>query len=175
MNNTQLSVKPVKTVPISMVKRCLDYNPITGEFRWREKIADKCVVGAKAGTIVGNGYVSIQINGTRYYAHRLAWVIMMGEQPPINIDHVNGIKTDNKWVNLRAATTCENARNSKKPRTNTSGIKGVSWSASRGRWLAQIAVGGGKTKNLGRFSTKDEAAEAYSIASKKHHGEFSKI
>ena len=87
-------------------------------------------------------------------------------------DHISGDGLDNRRSNLRICTHAENNRNVGKPRTNTSGYKGVVW--NRGKWVAQIWAEG-KLKNLGRFESKELAYEAYCQASKKYRGEFSRL
>ena len=86
-------------------------------------------------------------------------------------DHINGDGLCNRRSNLRAATIEQNNQNAAKPRTNTSGIKGVTWDRQRNKWRATISVGS-KGVHLGYFSTPDDAAAVYAKASAKHHGEF---
>ena len=96
--------------------------------------------------------------------------LIMG-QP--GIDHRNGNGLDNRRSNLRAATPGQNNANSR-PRSNcTSPYKGVYWNADRGKWQAQISVGGRST-NLGRFASEEEAARAYDAAAIAAWGEYAR-
>jgi hypothetical protein len=90
------------------------------------------------------------------------------------IDHMDGNGLNNSRSNLRAATNAQNLQNRGKQKNNTSGIKGVSWDKARSKWAAEIRSQG-KRYHLGRFDTKEEAAEAYRKAAKKLHKEFAKI
>ncbi|QDK32697.1 HNH endonuclease signature motif containing protein [Sphingomonas sp. IC081] len=70
----------------------------------------------RKGTIAGSvhkhiGYTEIRIGGVNYYAHRLANLTMTGEWPSAQMDHINGLRSDNRWANLRAASPSENTRN----------------------------------------------------------------
>ena len=71
----------------------------------------------KAGTIAGSpdayGYLQIMIDGKMYKAHRLAFLYMLGDFPPNNVDHINGKPGDNRWINLRAVTQKQNTQNRK--------------------------------------------------------------
>ncbi len=87
------------------------------------------------------------------------------------VDHKDGDGLNNRRHNLRAATRANNAANVGRYRTNTSGIKGVSFCEARGKWLAQISVDG-KRINLGRYDSKDEAATVYAQAEREYKGEF---
>lgn len=158
-------------IDISALRMALSYDPATGYVTWKQKVADKCVVGSRLGSVNKHGYLQCQVRGQSFRVHRLIWMLFYGEIPPL-IDHKNGNRTDNRISNLRLATPQQNSRNSKRPSTNTSGFKGVSWCASRRKWLSQIAVGGGKTKNLGRFSKQSDAVAAYQQAAITIHGEF---
>jgi hypothetical protein len=89
------------------------------------------------------------------------------------VDHINGVRSDNRWCNLRLATQRQNSANQGLRTTNKSGIKGVSWEARRGSWRAQI-VAGGKALFLGSFKTITEAKAARLAAEAEHHGDFAR-
>jgi hypothetical protein len=93
-------------------------------------------------------------------AHRLAWLYMHGEYPTRHLDHINGIKSDNRAVNLRLASPSENQQNQSARKRNTSGRLGVSLHTPSGRWVAQITHNY-KRVYIGLFGTVDEAYQAY--------------
>jgi hypothetical protein len=98
-------------------------------------------------------------------------MLAYGEFPEMSIDHINGIKTDNRLQNLRLATKSQNALNSKRHKDNTSGYKGVSWNKRLAKWGARITING-KYKHIGLFKNVEDAASAYAAAAYMHHGEF---
>lgn len=152
----------------------LNYNRKTGVFRWHHP-NKFCAYrsGDVAGTPHKKGYLVITIDGRPYLAHRLAWFFVTGEWPDKQIDHENGIRSDNRFSNLRKATPSQNMWNSRRPRSNTSGYKGVSWSKALGKWQAQISKHG-KRRGLGYFATKEEAHRAYTNAAQDAFGEFAR-
>ena len=104
--------------------------------------------------------------------HREIMGLVPGQRTKI-VDHINGNKLDNRRANLRVCTTAQNAWNSVLYSTNTSGYKGVYPDTERpGYWRAAMRIDG-KTKNLGRYKTKEEAAFAYEQAVKEHRDEYS--
>lgn len=154
------------------VRSILDYNPDTGEFRWKINRPPRGKAGEIAGSINANGYRKMGIRQREYYAHRLAWLIMTGEWPPAEVDHRHGDPSDNRWEKLRAATSSQNIINRPSP-GGRSGYRGVSWAWSSSKWMATITVKK-KTTYLGIFDTAEEAHEAYLRASERLHGEFAR-
>jgi len=94
----------------SRIREVLNYDPYTGIFTRKKKTGCKGVVGRPVGNLKAHGYISIQIDGHRDYAHRLAWVHMTGRWPK-EIDHINGVRLDNRWKNLRLANRTQNNAN----------------------------------------------------------------
>ena len=148
----------------------LSYDPLTGVFIWKIKTSNRACVGKTAGTKAKSGYVSIQIDGKIYGAHRLAWLYVHGEWPPFQVDHRNRDRSNNRIKNLRLATPSQNGCNST-ARSPASGVKGVSWSKQAGKWQASIGAEK-KRHHLGYFNSKEDAAVAISTARKELHGEF---
>lgn len=112
-----------------------------------------------------NGYRVIRIDDALYLAHRLAWFYVTGNWPANQIDHINGVRDDNRFSNLREATNLQNAHNRKYNR-NKSGFQGVRKENSK--WLAEIKINY-KAVRLGLFNTPEEAHCAYLIAKRQHH------
>jgi hypothetical protein len=96
---------------------------------------------------------------------------MLGEWPSEDVDHINGDKADNRWANLRAATTSQNIANSRCHRLNACGFKGVY--RKYGKWCANVRIKG-KLIYLGLFVTREEAAMAYATAAYGLFGDFSR-
>ena len=143
----------------------LSYEPDTGHFRWR---VNKAGPGAKVGKIAGNlhkfGYWRVKLDGKYYRAHRLAWFYTHKVWPAFDIDHINGVKHDNRITNLRDVPARLNSYNLQRAhRHNKTGLLGVSFQENRTsfkKYLAKIKVAG-KTKCLGSFETPELAHLAY--------------
>ncbi len=156
--------------------RALSYCPITGVFTWKDCGRNKHLVGRSAGSVDFNGYIRIMINNKACAAHRMAWLYCYGFLPrnPYEIDHINGIKSDNRLSNLRLATHSYNMANTELRSTNTSGKKGVCWHKQGKKWIAQITVNS-KRIYLGLFDTIEEAHATYCHAAKEHFGQFARV
>jgi hypothetical protein len=153
-----------------MLKELLHYDPETGLFTWRTSGSGRktCRV---AGTIRTDGYCNIGIGGRSYLLHRLAYLYMTGKWPKHYIDHINGVKGDNRWVNLRGATSEQNMRNRSGYKNSSSNYKGVSWKKGRGFWEVYRKINY-KRKHLGYCSCEHEAALVYNQEVEKLHGDF---
>lgn len=140
------------------LKEHLHYDPLTGDFNW---IIGKrgLKVNSKAGSMNDQGYVIIRINNIRYRAHRLAWLCVYGHFPINEIDHINGVRSDNRIENLRDVTRKENKKNVGKYKTNTSGVNGVRWYEPLSKWHAQIQIDNHKI-HLGYFENLKDAIAA---------------
>lgn len=135
------------------------YYPDTGIFVWRVQ-RRKAPVGKTIGSKdYARGYWTARIDYKRYYLHRLAWFYMTGEWPKDEIDHINQNKSDNRWCNLREATTKQNLENGPKRKNNTSGAIGVTWHNRDKLWCARI-VHNRKKITLGYFKEFDDAVKA---------------
>ena len=148
------------------LKEVLHYAPTTGRFRWRVRQGGMSP-RREAGSSSGAGYRTIHIDGVPHLAHRLAWLYVKGEHPTGEIDHKNGMRTDNRIVNLRDSPPPKNRWNV--VRRNASGAVGV---YRRGaKWRARIVVNGRQIE-LGIYDSKQEAAAAYICAARLLRGEF---
>ena len=143
---------------------------IEGSLYWKSHYR-KSKIGKKSGTPHSKGYVQVVYKGTLYMEHRIIFLLHYGYLPKL-VDHINGNKSDNRICNLREATVSQNGHNMKTPRSNTSGIKGVTWRNSNKTWRVQISVNG-KNKFLGAFKDIELAKIAIEQARTKYHGEFS--
>lgn len=154
-----------------LLKKLFYYDPDKGHFIRKVSTARRAKVGDIAGTKNDRGYIHISVNSTHQKAHRLAWTYVYGSTPTGYIDHINGVRDDNRIVNLRECTQAQNCANSAKGKNNTSGIKGVSWSRIPRLWAANIMVNG-KAIHLGLFWDKDVAAQSLRIKRAEVHEEF---
>ena len=149
-----------------LTKELLDerfiFNLETGVVTNRIRTAQRTMVGEEAGCLRSNGYRRICINGRHLYTSRIIWFFVKGEWP-INIDHINHDRSDNRLINLRSVTNAENHRNMSKRSDNTSGVAGVHWDKKASKWQAQIMVNGKRT-HLGYFSDLADAITARSDA-----------
>lgn len=155
---------------IDALKSLLRYDPETGLIYWIAKGKGKIKKKA-AGTLLHSGYLGICIGPKRWQAHRLAWALHHGAWPKDQIDHINGIKTDNRACNLREATNSQNGKNLKLSKANKTGIAGVTWSNHHQKYRAYIKVDH-KQKYLGTFKTIEEAAKARHDAEDQYFGEW---
>ena len=158
-------------IEIDQYKAALSYDPETGVFRWKSKVCKRIPLGAEAGFKKWHGYIYIQMNGCAVAAPRIAFALMKGHWPEAEIDHINGCKHDNRWINLRPATASQNRANMGLGSRNKSGFKGVHWNQKNQKWRASIRVDG-RHLSLGLHQDVERAAKAYRDAAEIHHGEF---
>jgi hypothetical protein len=159
------------------VSELLEYDPVTGIFLWKPRPIggsfNTQYANKEAGHIMSKGHIFIWLHGKNYYAHRLAWLLVTGSWPINEVDHINGVKSDNSFVNLRESSRGQNEWNKPKNKKNTSGYKGVC--KNDYGWQSQIRIGNGKRIYLGTFDTPEKAYEAYCAAAEKYHKEFSRV
>lgn len=151
-----LVMQPNKiTLEQSLLKELFDYK--NGQLVWKKVSLKKIyLIGQVAGATHHSGYRTIKINDIPYPAHRLMWVYHNGTiDENLQIDHINGDKTDNSIENLRLVTAQENAFN--RSRLNA---KGYTWNKKTNKWQAQIKANN-IFKYLGSFLTEQEARNAY--------------
>lgn len=169
------------TLTQELLKEFLSYNPETGIFTWLPRDRkwfkndgayrswNTKYPGTKAMCLTPEGYIKISILKKRHQAHRLAWIYVTGEQPPKILDHINRIKSDNSFSNLRPATKAENAQNMEfTNKNNATGFLGVFTQKNTNRYRSRIKVNA-EFIHLGYFDTPEEAHNAYISAKKKFH------
>lgn len=160
--------------------RLLDYDPSTGLLTWRRRtpsmmnrpelcdLWNRKYAGQPAGAKNSYGYLVVGIARRQIGAHRIAWILSTGEIPDgFQIDHVNGIRDDNRLVNLRAVTVAENNRNMRLQRRNSSGIHGVAYCTRYHCFVSRITVNK-KLVHLGHFPSLLDAAAARKSAELAH-------
>ena len=152
------------------------YDPDTGLLQGRSKNG-RVSATPGTGSISVRGYVKLKIKQSTYLAHRVAWLLKTGEWPPEgkDIDHINQVRSDNRWVNLRLATNAENLRNRKTTERSKSGRNGVRPYEKRpDKWKVTISVGG-RLKSVGVYAELETAISARIAAEKEHYGEFAPL
>jgi hypothetical protein len=125
---------------------------------WNQRWAGKA-----AGTIDHKGYLIVCVDSHEYRAHRVVWLMHYGMHAENQIDHINGVKSDNRISNLRDVHNIENSRNRSRRQDNTSGHTGVVWHKTVGKWIANIGVNG-RLKYIGVFDRKEDAVAARKAA-----------
>ena len=161
----------------NFIRENLRYEPDTGNLYWTNVgIGNmKRNMYKPAGGINNKGYfkLNLKIYGMRKTVqnHRIAWFLYYGKWPDNMIDHINGIRTDNRIVNLREATNSQNQFNRGADKDSTSKYKGVSLNKRNNKWKSGITVNT-KIIHLGYFHNEHLAALAYNKAAIKLHGEF---
>lgn len=142
------------------LREVFSYDAGNGLFRQKTRTSQRVRIGDIAGSKRTDGYVAMRVDGKHYAAHRLAWFYVHGVWPEDQIDHINGVRHDNRICNLRTATRAENGQNRAINKSSASGYLGVSWYPLSGKWLARIRKNG-KLKHIGYFDTAERAHAAY--------------
>jgi hypothetical protein len=152
----------------------MDYDPSTGRLIWKKRklagmlaniMFNKRFARKPAGYISSTtGYRMITVEYEEFTEHQLVWFYHHGTWP-IEIDHENGKRSGNKIEDIRNVSHQENNKNKKINRRNESGVNGVRWDKSRGKWIVQIGVNG-KTKTIGRYDNINDAIKARKEADK---------
>lgn len=161
---------------VERLRELLEYDPETGELRWKVRRSNQLQAGDEAGSINGDGYRIVKVDRYNALVHRVAWALQTGEWPPDNaqIDHKDMDRSNNRWDNLRMASQSHNQWNRTAYRNNTSGYKGVYYFKNRRKWLSKIQRHG-KEHFLGYFDTPEEAHAAYCKAANDLHGDFARV
>lgn len=149
----------------------LNYDPESGRLTWK-KLRNTLRIGQEAKSLDVHGYVQVNICGTMVKGHRLAWLIHYGEWPADHIDHINGVRNDNRIINLRCVTGTMNTQNKRNGSCKSkSGFLGVSVAprmAPGKRYRAKI-MKDGKQIHLGGYPTPEAAHAAYVQAKRQMH------
>ena len=161
-----MSVAKPRGLTLERLGELLKYNAETGALTWKHARSGIKKSGA-AGCKRPDGYVQICIDRTIHKAHNLAWLFHHGAWPAKSVDHINGVRDDNRIANLRLATPQQQRFNAERAPNNTSGYSGVSWRKTRGKWWARIKIDK-ITKHLGYFTSKEEAIAARKAAEDKY-------
>lgn len=155
-------------VTAEMVRHKFHFDEALGRLRHRLP-SRRAYVGRIASISARLGYRQVRLNKRLYSESRLIWLWVYGVLPKNEIDHINGIRDDNRIQNMRDATRAENVRNQGSRGPN---LKGTS--RRKNRWIAQIGANY-KRIHLGVFDTEREAHAAYCEAARALYGDFAKV
>ena len=173
-SNLQMNTDYRDGLEIDNLRELLDYNPETGIFTWKVKRSRTAKRGDIAGDLdESDGYIKIGVNGTVYKGHRLVWFYVHGEWPEHEIDHINGIRDDNRLSNLREATDIVTAQNRGIGKNNLTGRVGVASSPNGKKYVAFIRANGVQ-HFLGTFDSFEKACEVRRQKEIELYGEYAR-
>jgi hypothetical protein len=163
-------------IEIEELRLAFNYDPETGALIWKHREGmpakrNTRYAGTRAGSVHLSGYRKIKFQGRMLWEHRIVWAIAHGRWPADQIDHINGVKGDNRLANLREANNSQNGANRTTQKNNKSGLKGVAWDGRVNKWFARIRKNG-QPLHLGMFETPEAAHASYVEAAQKLHGQF---
>lgn len=153
-------------VSVERLNEVLVYNSDTGSLAWKKHW--KNTPDGLAGCFRKDGYRVIRVDDVLLYAHRIVWAMHKGEYPKIFIDHINGMRGDNRIENLRDVSVATNSRNERKARSSNKSSQLLGVQRNHSAWQACITTNGIR-KCLGTFKTPEEAHRAYLEAKRKMH------
>lgn len=154
-----------------LLRKLLHCEASTGKLFWLQRpremfVSDRAFntwnsrfSGREAFLVKSHGYLTGRIFYKTYRAHRVIWAIENSLWPKMEIDHINGDRSDNRICNLREVTSQENNRNLPISSSNTSGVIGVCWSRRESRWRAHITIGN-RHNHIGYFDRFSDAVAA---------------
>lgn len=175
MNNIEKMREKEKKLSFEEAKEMFDYNPDTGLLfrKTGSKYMNHIHINSFVGWKTPNGYMRVSVNNFNYNVHRLIWLLMTGKWPEYQIDHINGIRDDNRFCNLREATLSQNSANRIKNKNKSScGYKGVF--KDKNGWQSRITLHGNQIY-LGNYGTPEEAHAAYVAKAKELFGDYTKV
>lgn len=135
-------MKCVDLPDVNRLREVFDYNADTGELIWKMRVANCTQIGSVAGWKAAK-YLQVTLDGKHYYTHRIIWKMVYGQIGNTSqIDHINGVHTDNRLCNLRLVDQSTNMKNQTMPKNNSSGIIGVRFHDFSGLWVGYIKSNG---------------------------------
>lgn len=158
----------MRNLTVERLREVLSYDPDSGQFRWRVQLSAWGKVGQVAGTKGERGYIHICVDRNICAAHRLAWLHTHGAWPKYEIDHINGVKDDNRLINLRDVPRRINQQNQRRAIGGRTGLIGATFHRATGKYRARVWVDG-RNISLGLYATPEEAHEAYVSHKRIHH------
>lgn len=152
-----------KLLEPALLRKLLSADFETGKLTWKKRDASLFPSGSAcrswnrkwAGkpaftSITSFGYFQGSVLNIKFTGHSVIWAMFHNKWPQYQIDHINGVRTNNGISNLRDVPQSVNVKNSKLSKRNSSGICGVMWDASRSKWMA-YGSSDGLRKTIGRY------------------------
>ena len=150
---------------IDLINKLFIYDCETGDVKRLITTASRAKKGNVVGHVNNQGYLRVGIGKKEYQLHRIAYALHYGSFPCGDIDHINGIRTDNRIINLRVVDNTENHRNEGLRKTNKSGEIGISIHKATGKIIVQVR-GLSKKRYVGLYDNMKDAIAARDIAYK---------
>lgn len=157
--------------PLAELHRLFDYCPVTGVLIWKVKPCPRMPAGVVAGGPNTRGYWQVRVGERKLKVHRIIFAMWHGYWPSKNVDHINGVTSDNRIENLRDASQLQNNWNRRNQQNSTTGIKGVCRESGTEKWRARIHSKGARLY-LGCFSNLEDAERAVRAKRVELHGVF---
>jgi len=154
-----------------VLKELLEYDPLTGVFTRKVVTSNSVRIGDVAGNAHIGGYWEISILNKKYLAHRLAFLYMTGAFPDKFVDHINMVRSDNRWCNLRKASNGENMCNSFSTKKTASSVRNV---YPNGKDFMVKIQKDNKEMYLGSYQDLEFAEFVATEARNKYHKEFAR-
>ena len=163
--------------PQALLNQLLRYEPETGKLFWLERDDSLFKEGRRNPAKIWNtrfagkeafpashceGYCQGAIFGKKILAHRVIWKMVHGVEA-LEIDHINGNRSDNRLINLRSVDAKTNMKNMRRINRNTSGVTGIGWAKREGKWRARLSTDDVEY-HIGYFTSFDEAVAARKAA-----------
>jgi hypothetical protein len=161
-------------ITLSEISESIGYCPKTGIFKWKKPTSNSISVGRLAGTKNNNGYVRLRFKKKYYSCHHLAWLFSSGNFPDSQIDHINGVRCDNRILNLRLCSPTENQFNRGAQKNNKLGHKNIFFLKKKNRFCVRIYKHK-KLQYVRSFKTLNDAIMARNKKAKELCGEFFKV
>lgn len=158
-----------KKTLIEECDRLFSYDPESGIVT-RKIRSSNALAGSEVGCLRSDGYLRVSVMNKKYQLHRIIFLMVKGYMPK-EIDHINGIENDNRWSNLREVTGSQNGMNKPMPKTNTSGVLGVTWKPRDRKWAVQMGLNG-KCLYFGQYADFELAELVSREAREKYFGEY---
>ncbi len=162
-----------EVLTVDRLRDRLDYNPDTGVFKWKKPFPKNMRKDGTAGYSGRDGVIQIEIDGKAYLAHRLVFLLEDGVFPKNLVDHRDGVRNNNRRINLRKATSCQNNQNAKIRIDNKTGIKGVFFNKSNGKYRVVINFQK-KAYHLGYYEDLDAANQNATTFRNRLHDNFAR-
>ena len=157
-------------ITAAYLRETYNYDPASGCLTKKHATGPKPLGAAVGYTSRVGGYLYLEVRGKVHRLHRLIWLHVHGSWPVGVIDHINGVRGDNRLCNLRDVSVAVNGQNQQRPpKHNTTGVMGVSWCRTHKKFIAQITTNN-RRKFLGYFDDANLAGQAYIEAKRVLHG-----